>query len=59
MKQFLKFLFEIGPLIVFFVANSKWGIMPATGDAIPLFEVGDAGPHLRDIADALAETLER
>ncbi len=30
MKQFLKFLFEIGPLVVFFFANSKWGIMPAT-----------------------------
>lgn len=31
MKQFLKFVFEIGPLVVFFIANGKWGIMPATG----------------------------
>ncbi len=30
MKQFLKFLFEIGPLVVFFIANGRWGIMPAT-----------------------------
>lgn len=30
MKQFLKFVFEIGPLVVFFIANSKFGIMPAT-----------------------------
>lgn len=30
MKQFLKFVFEIGPLVVFFVANGRWGIMPAT-----------------------------
>lgn len=30
MKQFLKFVFEIGPLVVFFIANGRWGIMPAT-----------------------------
>ena len=30
LKQFLKFLFEIGPLVVFFIANGRWGIMPAT-----------------------------
>lgn len=31
MRQLLKFLFEIGPLVVFFIANGRWGIMPATG----------------------------
>lgn len=31
MKQFLKFAFEIGPLVVFFFANARWGLMTATG----------------------------
>lgn len=30
MAQVLKLLFEVGPLVVFFIANGKWGIMVAT-----------------------------
>ncbi|MCB1512673.1 MAG: septation protein IspZ, partial [Hyphomicrobiaceae bacterium] len=29
--QFVKLLLEAGPLVIFFVANSNWGIFPATG----------------------------
>ena len=29
--QFAKLVLEAGPLVVFFVANSYWGIFPATG----------------------------
>ncbi|WP_404386315.1 septation protein A [Caenispirillum salinarum] len=31
MNQWLKLLLEIGPLVVFFVGNNKYGIIPATG----------------------------
>jgi intracellular septation protein len=30
MRQLVKLVFEIGPLVVFFVANGRWGILPAT-----------------------------
>jgi intracellular septation protein len=30
MRQLLKLVFEIGPLVVFFIANGRWGILPAT-----------------------------
>ena len=30
MSQAAKLLFEIGPLVVFFVANGRYGIFPAT-----------------------------
>jgi len=30
MNQWLKIIFEIGPLLVFFFANAKWGILDAT-----------------------------
>jgi len=30
MNQYLKLIFEIGPLLVFFFANTKWGILDAT-----------------------------
>lgn len=30
MRQLGKLAFEIGPLVVFFVANGRWGILPAT-----------------------------
>ena len=30
MKPFLKFACEIGPLVIFFIANARWGLMPAT-----------------------------
>jgi intracellular septation protein len=31
MGQGLKLLLEMGPLVLFFIANAKWGIFPATG----------------------------
>ncbi|EKV28050.1 putative intracellular septation protein [Caenispirillum salinarum AK4] len=31
MNQWLKLLLEVGPLVVFFVGNNKYGIIPATG----------------------------
>ena len=30
MNQFLKLLFELGPLVIFFVVNGKYGIFPGT-----------------------------
>ena len=30
MKQLIKLLLEVGPLVVFFIANSRWGILPGT-----------------------------
>ena len=30
-NPFLKLSLELGPLILFFVANSRWGIFVATG----------------------------
>ena len=30
MNQFLKLLFELGPLLVFFLVNGKYGIFPGT-----------------------------
>ena len=31
LNQGLKLLLEMGPLVLFFIANAKWGIFPATG----------------------------
>ncbi|MBC7168595.1 septation protein IspZ, partial [Phenylobacterium sp.] len=30
MTQWLKFLLEVGPLVVFFVTNARFGILPGT-----------------------------
>ena len=30
MRKFIKFLIEIGPLVVFFAVNGHWGVLPAT-----------------------------
>lgn len=31
MRKLIKFLIEVGPLLVFFIVNGKFGVLPATG----------------------------